>query len=114
MRTDLDRLEDILEEIGLIEKYAKRGREAFYADELIQTWMVKHIENIGEACRAMTMDFRAQNTEIPWTDIIAQRTYLAHESFAIDQDEVWATIERDVPELKLKIEEILKECKRDP
>jgi uncharacterized protein with HEPN domain len=35
MRSDRDRLLDILEAIERIEKYAVRGKEAFLADELI-------------------------------------------------------------------------------
>jgi len=107
MRTDLDRLRDILDEIELIEKYAIKGRRAFEKDELIQTWMVKHLENIGEACRAMSKDFCKAHPEIPWEDIIAQRTYLAHEYFAIDQDEVWATIEKDIPDLKKSVTQLV-------
>jgi len=70
MRTDLDRLTDILEAIEQIEKYANKGVEVFEADELIQTWMVKHLENIGEACRAMSSALRIAHAEIPWEDII--------------------------------------------
>lgn len=78
MRDDKERLKDILEEIQLIEKYSLRGRAAFDADELIQTWMVKHLENISEACRSMSEEFRSQHPDVPWREIIAQRTYLVH------------------------------------
>jgi uncharacterized protein with HEPN domain len=107
MRTDRDRLRDILEAIELIEKYAKRGRRAFESDELIQTWMVKHLENIGEACRSMSKRFCNVNPQIPWEDIVAQRTYLAHEYFQIDKEEVWSTIEQDIPELKKNVVRLL-------
>ena len=50
MRNDLLRLRDIEEAIQRIEKYTVRGREAFDTDELIQTWIVHHL----------------QLTEIPW------------------------------------------------
>jgi uncharacterized protein with HEPN domain len=111
MRTDLDRLQDILESIEQIEKYANKGARVFEADELIQTWMVKHLENIGEACRAMSKDFRKAHQEIPWEDIVAQRAYLAHEYFQIDTAEVWDTVEKDIPELKGHVMQILSDLK---
>jgi uncharacterized protein with HEPN domain len=49
MRDESERLRDILEAIERVEKYAARGRAAFDEDELVQTWMVHHIEVIGEA-----------------------------------------------------------------
>ena len=53
MRDPRERLQDILEAIGHIERYAVRGRQAFEKDELIQTWFVRHLQNIGEAVRAL-------------------------------------------------------------
>ncbi len=49
MRDDRVRLEDIVEAAEAIEKYAARGRPAFEQDELIQSWIVRHLQNIGEA-----------------------------------------------------------------
>jgi len=36
------------------------------------------------------------------------RNILVHEYFAIDLDEVWATVEKDLPKLKKSIELIIK------
>jgi uncharacterized protein with HEPN domain len=49
MRDYNKRLLDILEAIENIEKYASCGHEAFEHDELIQTWIVHHLQIIGEA-----------------------------------------------------------------
>lgn len=54
------KLRDILEAIERIEKYSPKGREAFERDELIQVWMVRHLEIIGEACRTLSED------ALPW------------------------------------------------
>jgi uncharacterized protein with HEPN domain len=59
VRNDRERLDDILEAIERIEKYAARGRIALYEDELIQTWIVHHLMIIGEACRVMSPQFRS-------------------------------------------------------
>jgi uncharacterized protein with HEPN domain len=58
MRDYNERLLDILEAIERIEKYAARGREAFEHDELIQTWMIHHLQIIGEAASALPDSIR--------------------------------------------------------
>ena len=60
MRKERERLLDILEAIERIEKYAEEGKDAFEADELIQTWIVHHIAIIGEACRNLPNEFQAR------------------------------------------------------
>jgi uncharacterized protein with HEPN domain len=108
MRSERERLLDILEAIERIEKYAKEGKAAFEADELIQNWMVNHITVIGEACRSLSDDFQAQHANVPWADIIGMRNILVHHYFGIDEDAVWSVVEKDIPELKFNIEAILK------
>ena len=111
MRSERERLLDILEAIERIEKYASQGREAFNRDELIQNWMVNHITIIGEACRALPNDFQADYSEVDWADIIAMRNILVHHYFGIDLDAIWSVVERDIPELKLNIQVILSQLK---
>ena len=45
MRDPRERLMDILEAIERIERYANRGRAVFEGDELIQVWMVSHLNH---------------------------------------------------------------------
>jgi uncharacterized protein with HEPN domain len=42
-----------------------RGRQAFEADELIQSWIVRHLQIIGEAARALPEAVRAQAPAVP-------------------------------------------------
>jgi uncharacterized protein with HEPN domain len=113
MRSERERLLDILEAIERIEKYAADGKAAFEADELIQNWMVSHISIIGEACRSLSAEFQARYANVPWADIIGMRNILVHHYFGIDEDAVWSVIEKDIPELKLNIEAILKDLKEE-
>jgi uncharacterized protein with HEPN domain len=108
MRSERERLLDILEAIERIEKYEDDGKAAFLSDELIQTWMVHHIEIIGEACRSLSDEFQARHANIPWADIIGMRNILIHHYFGIDAEAVWSVVERDIPELKLNLQAILK------
>ncbi|MFA4936430.1 MAG: DUF86 domain-containing protein, partial [Candidatus Methanoperedens sp.] len=83
------------------------GCAAFMRDELIQNWMVHHLQIIGEAVRSLPDSFREKYPDIPWSKIIGMRNILTHQYFGIDVDVVWAVIENDLPDLKYKITRIL-------
>jgi uncharacterized protein with HEPN domain len=107
VRDPRERLEDILEAIGHIDRYAARGREAFEADELIQSWFVRHLQIIGEAARALPEEIRAKMPDIPWSKVIGMRHILVHDYFGIDTEVVWDAVQRDLPSLREKITSLL-------
>lgn len=100
MRDPKERVRDVLEAIANIEKYAIRGRSAFEADELLQSWFVRQLEIIGEAVRAIPDGTRAMAPGVPWAQISGMRNVLVHGYFEIDTLLVWGAIQRDVPLLK--------------
>ena len=107
MKDDKERLRDMEEAIDRIDRYASQGEEAFRNDELIQNWVVHHLQIIGEAARALSAEFRNQHAGIPWSKIIGMRNILVHDYFGIDVEVVWRVVERDLPDLKQKIEKLL-------
>jgi len=109
VRDPRERLQDILEAIGHIDRYAARGREAFEADELIQSWFVRHLQIIGEAARALPEEIRAKMPDIPWSQVIGMRHILVHDYFGIDTEVVWDAVQRDLPSLKEKITSLLRQ-----
>jgi uncharacterized protein with HEPN domain len=111
MRAINERLHDIHEAIVRIEKYTQRGRTLFDQDELVQTWVIHHLEIIGEAARALPQDYRRSHPGIPWGQISGMRNILIHMYFGIDLDAVWTVVERDLPQLRSSIEAILSEDK---
>ncbi len=52
MRDDRERLHDILKAIDQILRKTTAGREAFDADQMLQVWVVHHLQIIGEAARS--------------------------------------------------------------
>jgi uncharacterized protein with HEPN domain len=107
VRDDREKLRDILEAIERINRYAVQGRQNFEENELIQVWMIQHLQIIGEACRSLSSDTRNCNPELPWSGIIGMRNILTHNYFEIDLDVVWSTVDNDLPDLKRKVEAIL-------
>jgi len=114
MRDPKERLRDILDAITRIERYAARGREAFEQEELIQVWIFHHIQIIGEAAAHLGRDFHDAHPEVSWPQIVAMRNVLVHEYFGVDLGEVWKTVEHDLPDLKAKIEALLRKLEKKP
>lgn len=109
MRDDREWLLDILEAIERIEKYSSKGRQAFEEDELIQNWIVRHLQIIGEALRSISEDFRREHNDIPWRETIGMRNILVHRYFDLDTDLVWKAVTRNLPDLKEKVKAALDE-----
>jgi|GEM_PF-754629 len=52
MRDDRSRLLDMIEAIANVEKYAGIGKERFLEDELIRTYIIHHLQILGEAANS--------------------------------------------------------------
>jgi uncharacterized protein with HEPN domain len=87
----------------------RQGREACARDELIQNGMVRYLQIIGEAARALPHDVREQVADLPWSKMIGMRRILVHNYFRIDTEIVWDVIERDFPGLKRSLQALLDE-----
>ena len=108
MRSDRERLLDIIEAIQKIDRHPSRDIEAFAEDERQQVWVIHHLQIIGEAANRLSEGFRADHPEIPWDQIIGMRHVLVHGYFEIDLDIVWAVIEKDLSPLGRAIEAVLR------
>lgn len=107
MRDEKQLLRDILKSISAIQKYTSLGQHRFKSDELIQTWVVRHLEVIGEAARKLPDQSRADMPDVPWKNIIGMRNHLIHAYFHIDIVIVWEAVEHDLPVLKQQIADYL-------
>ena len=108
MRDPRERLRDILEAIEKIERHAQKGRRAFEEGELLQVWFVRHLQVLGESARALPRDVRDLAPSVPWSKILGMRNILVHDYFDVDTKVVWDVVERDLPELKPEIAELLR------
>jgi uncharacterized protein with HEPN domain len=107
MRDPKERLRDILEAIARIDEYAAQGRDAFEREELIQVWVVHHLQIIGEAAAQLGRDFHAAHAQVPWAKIVAMRNVLVHEYFGVDLNELWNVVERDLKGFQGAVERLL-------
>jgi uncharacterized protein with HEPN domain len=108
VRSDTERLRDILDAIEQIRRYSAKGREAFERDELIQVWIVHHLARLGEAVARLSPKLRKQR-QAPWKEIVGMRNILVHEYFRIDTDTVWSVVEVHLPPLEKQVQRMLAE-----
>jgi uncharacterized protein with HEPN domain len=104
MRRPAERLQDILSSIVAIERYASQGQSAFDEQELIQVWIVHHLQIIGEATNALPEEMLAQYPQVPWSKIVGLRNLIIHEYFRVALNLVWAIVQNDLPVLKQTVE----------
>ncbi|MDO9556404.1 MAG: DUF86 domain-containing protein [Coriobacteriia bacterium] len=91
-----------------IEARTRDGREAFMHDEMVQVWVVHHLEIIGEAATHVPAGIKAENPDVDWIAITATRNHVVHGYFEVDIEMVWETVERDMPILKRQVARILR------
>jgi uncharacterized protein with HEPN domain len=105
---DKQRLVHILESIEEIEKYTEGSNlEVFMQNSMMRFASVKQIEIIGEAANFISDETKNKFSEIQWRQITGLRHVLVHEYFGVDSKLIWQIIADDIPELKIKIKEVL-------
>lgn len=101
MRSDSERLADILDAVQRIRRYVRAGDwHRFQQDEVLQNAVLRWFEVIGEASRGLTDQFRREHQQVPWREISDMRNRVTHGYFDIDLDVVWNTIVNDLPALE--------------
>lgn len=103
-------LEDIAESAELIENYITDiSEEEFNKDSEKQDAILHRIQIIGEDAKHIPDEYRAKWNEIPWKEIAGMRDIIIHEYFGITLAMIWKVAIKDIPILRKKVSDILKE-----
>lgn len=103
-------IEDILESITKIEHYTEGiSQSEFVGNTLIQDAVLRRLEIMGEATKNLPNELREKYPEIPWREIAGLRDVLIHGYFGVNLARVWLVIERDLPDLKKRISDVLQD-----
>lgn len=101
-------LEDILESIAHIERYAQDiDLSVFIKDIMVQDAIIRRIEIIGEAVGRLPEVLKEQHPEVPWQDIKDMRNKLIHDYGHVDLELVWVVVQKEIPKLKSIIRKVM-------
>lgn len=78
--------------------------DEFLRDERTQDAVLRCLEVIGEAAGNVSEETQLEQSEIPWSQIIAFRNRLIHGYFEIDFQRVWDVVQEEVGVLLQLIE----------
>ena len=81
-------------------------------ENLVQDGTIRQLEVVGEAAKWLSEEFKEEHPDVPWRDMARTRDRLIHGYFGVDLDAVWETVDRDVPQLKKYIRNIVGKMKR--
>ena len=99
-------LEDIRQAIGKIQSYtAGITRDMFGQDDRTVDAVIRNLQIIGEAAKAIPDSIRAGYPNVEWKKIAGLRDILAHQYFEVDLDIIWDVLQNKLPELERELGE---------
>ena len=84
-----------------------RLRSDLETDRIFGLCLTRLMEIVGEAGRRVPEEFRRQHPQPDWRGYVGLRNALTHKFDKIDHDELWTTVQNDLPELIVQLEAIL-------
>lgn len=108
MQRDIAFLIDVLNAAKSALKFCEKiDRKEFKKNQLVQSGVLHQIIIIGEAVKRLSPEFRKNHPKVPWKFIAGMRDRVTHGYFDVDLDQVWNTVENDLPDLIHYIEPLL-------
>lgn len=105
MSRDQETLLDIEHAARMIAEFVSGlDEDSFQADVKTQSAVIHRLVIPGEAAKRLSTELRQRETRIPWRLIEGMRDKLIHAYDEADLDEIWQTVQRDVPELLANLE----------
>jgi uncharacterized protein with HEPN domain len=106
----VSRLEDILEAIAVIGAYTTgKTQDDYAAERMLRDAVERNIERISEASRHIPRRLKAKHAAIPWRKVAGIGNILRHAYPIVDDTLIWEVVVRDLPSLKVAVEQMLRE-----
>ena len=106
-------IQHILESINLIEEYIRgKSKIDFLKTIELQDKVIRRLEIIGEAVKNISIEIKEKHSDIPWKQIAGMRDKLIHQYFGVDIEFTWGVVEKEIPLLKKKVQEMIGELKK--
>ena len=107
---DPQRLDHILEACRkLIDFNASTDLNGISEKDISYYGIVKLLEIIGEAAYKLTPEFKSTHNVTPWKQITDMRHILVHGYYHVNKQDVFMTIQTNIPDLYFQVKKYLKE-----
>lgn len=101
-------LQDILEAMDNIESFiGGMAFDQFAADDKTSSAVLRKLEVIGEAAKAIPEDVRAKHAAVPWREMAGMRDRLIHSYFGVDMALVWTAVKERIPAVRPEVQKAL-------
>jgi uncharacterized protein with HEPN domain len=107
--TQLAYLQHVRDALASVREYTVSGREGFFASKMVQDAVVRNLEVVGEAVKALVPETRNRAPEMAWRRIAGMRDQLIHHYFGVDLEVVWRVVEVEVEPLLRVVERLISE-----
>ena len=98
---DADRIAHMIEACEQAAEFVDgRTRADLDHDRMLTLALVKLVEIIGEAAKAVSTSTQARYPDVPWSIAARTRDRLTHHYFEVDLDRLWDTVTESLPALK--------------
>jgi uncharacterized protein with HEPN domain len=92
-----------------LEFVAGISQQEFDCDKKTQSAVLYQIAILGEAVKRLSIEFRGNYPDIPWTAMAGMRDKLVHDYEGVDVERVWLTLQSSIPNLLQSIMPLLTE-----
>lgn len=110
---DEARLRHILDAIAEIKNYSDGlDFQAFWDNSLVKSGCAYQFGVIGEACSHLTTELRAENSGMPWRQLIGLRNIIMHQYFSVDYPIIWDIIQNELAFFETEFRAILADIEK--
>ena len=81
--------------------------DSFLSDKKVLAACSFAVLQIGELVKDLSEDILNSNVDIPWKSIRGMRNRIVHDYENVDLAVLWKTIDKDLPQLKIRLTELL-------
>lgn len=107
MLPDDERLEHILESIGVVAEYVQGvDITGLQGNRMMRDAIIRRLTIIGEAANGLSDEFKGRHPGVPWRLMADLRNVIVHEYHRVDWQIVWDVVTRDLPALVPAIEAV--------
>ncbi|MDH3673399.1 MAG: DUF86 domain-containing protein [Gammaproteobacteria bacterium] len=107
MKRDEVYLQHVLDAINRIIEYTAEGKDVFFKNTMVQDAVIRNLEVIGEATKALSEEIRRKHSDIPWDGMAGMRDILIHHYMGVDLEIVWDVSQSKLEDLRSQIQSVL-------